>query len=116
MAETASVRTNILLTPSEHRSWTTVARARGISLAEYIRRSVAAAEAAPTADEMDQLEVLTAELTAAASAMHAAVDSALAQLRGSSASERDAAVARQVAAELAAAPVTFDPAILDFAA
>lgn len=101
--------------PGEHRSWTATAKARGLSLAEFIRRSVVAAEDAPSAAELDELELLAAELTAASATMHRAVDEAIAQVRQSSDPAWEAAVRARVAAELAASPVVLDPAILDFA-
>lgn len=114
MREAATMRTNILLTPSEHRCWTAAARAAGISLAEYIRRSVAAAEAAPTADELAELDALAAELPAAAARMQAKLDAAIARLDRSRATGSDEAIRARVAAELEAHPVALDPRILDF--
>jgi len=115
MRELASVRTNILLTPIEHRTWAARAKERGMSLAEYIRRSVVAADDAPTAAELDELETLTPELTAAAERMHAAVDEAVAQIRNSGDPVRDVTMRRHIADELERDPVLLDPAILDFA-
>ena len=114
MRETATMRINILLTPGEHRSWTATAKARGLSLAEFILRSVVAAEAAPSAAELDELELLAAELTSAAERMHRAVDEAVAQVRWSSDPARDEEARARVAAELTARPIVLDPTILDF--
>ncbi len=86
-----------------------------MSLAEYIRRSFVAADDAPTVSELDELEASTAELTAAAQRMHAAVDEAVTQIRNSGDPVRDLAVCRQVADELGRDPVLLDPTILDFA-
>ena len=116
MREGASVRTNILLTPTEHRLWTAKARSNGVSLAEFIRRSVVAAEAAPSAAEMTELAALAEELAAASDRMDAAVASALAQLDASARPERDAEMRARTAARLAANPVDLDPTLLDFAA
>ena len=114
--ETASLRTNILLTPTEHRSWSAEAKARGISLAEFIRRGVAASEAAPTEAEMAELSALTAELVAVHERTNAAIDATLAQIRYNCDPARDEEVRRRVAEELALNPVEFDAAILDFSA
>lgn len=115
MREFASVRTNILLTPSEHRLWTDRARSRGVSLAEFIRRSVGQAEIGPSADELAELAALASELGVANDRMNAAVDSTLAQLSHSARRERDEEMRTRVASELAGRPVEIDPAILDFA-
>jgi len=114
MRETASVKTNILLTPTEHKAWGTAAKARGMSMAEFIRRSVAAAEDAPSSDELDELEAMTAELTAAAERMEAAVAAALSQVRESSSKQADSDVHARTAAALSAQPVVFDPTMLNF--
>lgn len=116
MREAASVRTNILLTPTEHRSWTETARQRGVSLAEFIRRSVAEAVTAPSAAEMAELEALAVELCAANDRMNDVVDSALDQLRASARPERDAEMRERVRLELAREPVEIDTRILDFTA
>ncbi|KPF79243.1 hypothetical protein IP88_02280 [alpha proteobacterium AAP81b] len=108
--ETASVRANILLTPSEHRRWTDAARRQGVSFGEYVRRSLAAAETAPSDAELAELRQLAEALTGGAARMHAAIDSAIAQLDASARASDDEIRAR-IAADLA-----IDPAILDFGA
>ena len=116
MRQMSTVRTNILLTPTEHQTWTATAKARGQSLAEFIRRSVAASEGGPSAAELDELEVLTAELTAASETMNRTIDATLAQLRESADPAWEAGVRARVEAELTRRPVVLDPAILDFSA
>jgi len=116
LRETSSLRTNILLTPTEHRTWSARAKERGISLAEYIRRGVAASEDAPSEAEMAELEALLAELNAANERTLAKVDETIAQIRYNCDPARDEEVRQRVAEELRLNPIEFDPAILDFSA
>ena len=86
------------------------------TLAEYIRRGVAASEDAPSEAELAELAALTAELLAMHERTSAAIDATLAQVRYNNDPARDEEVRRRVAEELALNPVEFDPAILDFSA
>lgn len=112
MRETASVRTQVLLTPTEHAAWTLAARDSGISLGEFVRRSVTSAEFAPTPAEWAELETLVPEVNAAIERMTATIDASLARLDArmcpEAEAEREARIIAEVEADLAANPVTLD--------
>ena len=114
MREMATVRTNILLTPTEHRRWSERARAGGMSFAEFVRRKLRTPDDAPTEEELSELASLALELAASVERTSRKVDATLAELRAARDPAWETAMRARVAAELATNPVELDPYILSF--
>jgi hypothetical protein len=112
MATTAE-RFHIVLSPDERKAWNSGAARLGVPTAEYVRRAVASFEVGLTADELEQLANLAAEVERSAGRMTAMIDRAICAV------ERpidEPAMRERAVKRLRDDPVVFDVSRLDFRA
>lgn len=98
----------ITLDPAEKRRWKSAAAAAGISMAEYVRRAVQAAEVAPTAEEIAAAHRLAGDINASVDRIELMLDRTLQRIQEIVDPDADTARRHRILSELQGSGVVLD--------